>query len=179
MKKKFIGAVFVIIIFTFCTPQVKSHITLKNQLTLKTQTQKQILVTRDAKIVKSIKVLNGLIKQTTPRNTAPSDRSKWLKHRLWLISVRDRLVKFRRKTSKYTSVKPRKRSALTSGRLGGVAGNDSPASSTMISEMMSLNKEFQKIQEAMANESRRYQTLSNTLRARHDIAMNTIRNMRA
>ena len=41
-----------------------------------------------------------------------------------------------------------------------------------------LRAEFLALQQQVQNESRRYQTISNALRARHDMAMNSVRNMK-
>jgi len=42
----------------------------------------------------------------------------------------------------------------------------------------SFNTEFHKLQNAMQQESRRFDMISNSMKAKHDIAMATIRNMR-
>lgn len=51
--------------------------------------------------------------------------------------------------------------------------------STLLEQMASMNVEFLALQGAIQMESRAFQTLSNASRARHDIAMNAIRNMKA
>lgn len=45
-------------------------------------------------------------------------------------------------------------------------------------QMLDMNMQFVALQNQMQNESRRYQTVSNALKARHDVAMNAIRNMK-
>jgi hypothetical protein len=59
-----------------------------------------------------------------------------------------------------------------------VFGRDLPDGKAMVEEMAAMNMEFQKLQEATQRESRKFQTLSNASRVRHDIAMNAIRNLR-
>jgi hypothetical protein len=41
-----------------------------------------------------------------------------------------------------------------------------------------MNVQFLALQEATQQESRRFQTLSNASKARHDVALNAIRNMK-
>jgi hypothetical protein len=47
-----------------------------------------------------------------------------------------------------------------------------------VEELASMNMQFLALQEALQNESRKFQTLSNASKARHDTAMNSIRNMK-
>jgi len=65
-----------------------------------------------------------------------------------------------------------------SGGIGSAAGM-SASGDSMVSEMAAMNMQFMALQNAVQNESRKYQTVSNASRARHDIAMNAIRNMKA
>lgn len=59
----------------------------------------------------------------------------------------------------------------------GVAPKD--ANSQEIQQALSqMNMQFLALQEATQMESRRFQTLSNASKARHDIALNAIRNMK-
>jgi hypothetical protein len=58
------------------------------------------------------------------------------------------------------------------GDTPGLSGGD------MVSKMAAMNTQFLALQEATQMESRRFQTLSNASKARHDIAMNAIRNMK-
>ncbi len=48
----------------------------------------------------------------------------------------------------------------------------------MHAQMSQLEGQFLALQNSMQQESRKYQTLSNALKARHDTAMNSIRNMK-
>lgn len=49
---------------------------------------------------------------------------------------------------------------------------------SLVAEMAAMNMQFLALQEATQEESRKFQTLSNASQARHDIAMNAIRNMK-
>jgi hypothetical protein len=48
----------------------------------------------------------------------------------------------------------------------------------MVSKMAAMNMQFLQLQEAVQMQSRQYQTLSNASSARHQAAMNSIRNMK-
>lgn len=47
-----------------------------------------------------------------------------------------------------------------------------------VAPMAAMNMQFLALQNAVQNESRKFQTLSNASKARHDIALNAIRNMK-
>lgn len=68
------------------------------------------------------------------------------------------------------------------GKLLNAGGNfgDTPGLSggDMIQQMAEMNMAFLKLQEAVQMESRRFQTLSNASKARHDIALNAIRSIK-
>ncbi len=48
----------------------------------------------------------------------------------------------------------------------------------IVASMASMNMQFLALQNAVQNESRKFQTLSNASKARHDVALNAIRNMK-
>jgi hypothetical protein len=48
----------------------------------------------------------------------------------------------------------------------------------MVEKMAAMNMQFLALRQASEKESRKFQTLSNASKARHDIAMNAIRNLR-
>ena len=52
------------------------------------------------------------------------------------------------------------------------------AGADMIKKMSEMNLQFMKLQEATQMESRRFQTLSNASKARHEAAMSSIRNIK-
>ena len=64
------------------------------------------------------------------------------------------------------------------GLFGGAAGGGA-AGGSMVSEMAAMNMQFMALQNAVQMESRKFQTLSNASKARHDIAMASIRNTKA
>jgi hypothetical protein len=68
---------------------------------------------------------------------------------------------------------------LAGGGIGSSTAGLSAGGDTMMKDMMKMNMEFMALQNATQNESRKFQTLSNASRARHDVAMNAIRNMKA
>jgi hypothetical protein len=67
-------------------------------------------------------------------------------------------------------------SALGSG--GNFGDTPGLGGSDMVSKMAKMNMEFLALQEATQMQSRKFQTLSNASKARHDIALNAIRNMK-
>jgi hypothetical protein len=50
--------------------------------------------------------------------------------------------------------------------------------SSMVADMGKMNTEFMTLQRATQQESRKYQTISNAAKARHDVAMSAVRNMK-
>lgn len=70
--------------------------------------------------------------------------------------------------------------ALSSAMGAGGNFGDTPGlnGGDMVSKMAAMNMQFMALQEATQMESRKFQTLSNASKARHDIALNAIRNMK-
>jgi hypothetical protein len=66
-------------------------------------------------------------------------------------------------------------SAAVNGALGGSFGTRSGSSGNdLVESMMQMNMEFLELQAALNSESRKYQTLSNALKARADVVMNAV-----
>jgi hypothetical protein len=65
--------------------------------------------------------------------------------------------------------------ALGGSNLGNTPGLDG---GDLMSQMMSQNMQFLALQNGMQQESRKYQTISNSLKASHDAAMASIRNIK-
>jgi hypothetical protein len=111
------------------------------------------------KIRTALATLDGMLGDPPPAGITPTAAQEYQQHSEWLMSVRDRL-----------------RAHL--------ADRDA-AMSTMteipdaVQRMAAMNMQFLALQEAVQMESRKFQTLSNASKARHDIAMNAIRNLRA
>jgi len=79
-----------------------------------------------------------------------------------IVSIADRLRR--------TSQEPSPASALQ--------GDLIRAIDEMQAQLEDLQGQFLALQNSMQQESRRFQTISNAMRARHDMAMNSIRNMK-
>lgn len=103
---------------------------------------------------KAITTFDELILARPPADLTSRQLAEWNEQTRWLESVRDRYQQIHRKH-------PPTRQRPTTA------------------EMADLNMEFLALQNAVQMESRKFQTLSNASRARHDIAMAAIRNVRA
>lgn len=136
------------------------------------------------------------LKMPTPFNLSPTARREWNELTAWLQRTRSRLDQIGHKMAKgiaqaglgVAGTTIPGASVLTNaiggafgsnlagqgGRSGGRAGAGS-----MVAEMAAMNMQFLALQNAVQMESRKFQTLSNASRARHDIAMKSINNTRA
>jgi hypothetical protein len=106
-----------------------------------------------ATIQSAIGILNDLVAETPPGGLSRPERAAYDRHTAWLLDVRDRLEAH-------------------------VGLRNQVSGSGMVAEMTRMNQEFLELQQAVQSESRKYQTLSNASKARHDVAMNAIRNMK-
>lgn len=102
--------------------------------------------------------LDRLVVQAGPRKMTPDEQAAWRAQSDWLKSVRSRLADYR-------------------GKLTAV-GRELPNGAAMVEKMAAMNMQFLALRQASEKESRKFQTLSNASKARHDIAMNAIRNLR-
>jgi hypothetical protein len=136
--------------------------TEKNAKVLNHNTDKQ--AEENATIIRTrLNELENLIKSVqwephkSPGLDAPEQEKKaeheWQK---WFFSVRSDLQEYARACKAFLKLN----------------GED------MMSKMAAMNMQFSALQEATQMESRKFQTLSNASKARHDIAMNAIRNMK-
>lgn len=96
--------------------------------------------------------LDRLIVQAGPRKMTLDEQAAWRAQSDWLKSVRSRLADYRGKLMRQDTA--------------------------MVEEMAAMNMQFLALRQASEKESRKFQTLSNASKARHDIAMNAIRNLR-
>lgn len=114
----------------------------------------QVVEDRQNRLKAAIATFDELIRRKPPTGLTPGQLAEWNEQTRWLESVRDRYQKM---NSAYLPARQR-----------------SPAT-----DMATLNAEFLTLQNAVQMESRKFQTLSNASKARHDIAMAAIRNTRA
>ena len=103
--------------------------------------------------------LDRLIVQAGPRKMTLDEQAAWRAQSDWLKSVRSRLADYR-------------------GKLTAAFGQELPNEAAMVVKMAAMNMQFLALRRASEKESRKFQTLSNASKARHDIAMNAIRNLR-
>ncbi len=111
----------------------------------------------------AIDVLDKQIAAPVRSKLTPEQLVEWKEHGAWLASVRERYANFL---------------AQNGGAFGGTPGLMGTAGADMAKQMAQMNMQFLALQEATQTESRRFQTLSNASKARHDIALNAIRNMK-
>ncbi len=111
----------------------------------------------------AIDVLDQQIAVPVPDKQSSAQVAEWKEHGAWLASVRERYANFL---------------AQNGGAFGGTPGLVGTAGADMAKQMAQMNTQFLALQEATQTESRRFQTLSNASKARHDIALNAIRNMK-
>ena len=123
--------------------------------------QRKIFITRSRRIATAIARIDQLIRQPLPKGLTPAQVAQWHQQTAWLSRIRLRLATYRRNLRVTID-----RSQSRSGK-------------NMVAEMALSNRQFLLLQDAIQMESRKYQTLSNAARTRHDIAMAAIRNMRA
>ena len=136
----------------------------------------------------TIATLDNLISAPVPGRLSAADKTAWNEHTAWLTSVRDR---YRNLVKGVASAGSSVAGAVipggnvlqnaTSGAPGGGSGEPTgtaPSGASMMADMTQMNMEFMSLQQSVQTESRKYQTLSNAIKARHDTAMNSIRNMK-
>ncbi len=111
----------------------------------------------------AIDLLDTQVAMPAPPKLTPAQIVEWKEHGAWLASVRERYANFL---------------AQNGGAFGGTPGLVGTAGADMAKQMAQMNTQFLALQEATQTESRRFQTLSNASKARHDIALNAIRNMK-
>ena len=110
----------------------------------------------------AVKTLDEQIAIPRPAGLTRAQVYEWQEHGAWLSSLRERYANFL---------------AENGGNFGDTAGLRT-AGTDLIKRMAAMNLQFLKLQEATEAEARRFQTLSNASKARHEIAMNAIRNLK-
>ena len=114
---------------------------------------------RVASIRTAVTEIDAQIARKAPK-LSRTDLSSWNDHTTWLTSVRDRLSKHADSLESTFGSTPR------------AAGGD------MVQKMAQMNMQFLALQEAVQMESRKFNTLSNVSKTRHDTAKNSISNIR-
>ena len=110
----------------------------------------------------AIATLDGQIAIPAPKDLTAVELVEWNEHGDWLSAVRERYANFL---------------AENGGNFGDTAGLRT-ASADLTKQVAAMNAQFLKLQEATQIEARRFQILSNASKARHEIAMNAVRNMK-
>lgn len=100
------------------------------------------------------KTLESLINQVPPKNFTKSELDQWRNQTKWLTDTRKKMSTYKTDLIK-----------MKQGE-------------TIETHMAQMNMQFLALQEATQMESRKFHTLSNASKARHDIALNAIRNMK-
>ena len=156
MNRMFAFAVFALAAFVSSPTSPAAELTATPKTTLTTATLK----TRISGIQALVQTLDQQLALQPPRGLAADEQVQWKDHGAWLASVRKRYAQY---------------ATAAEGNFGdtaGLSGDD------MVKRMAEMNLQFLQLQEAVQNESRRFQTLSNASKARHDIAMSSIRNIK-
>jgi hypothetical protein len=100
------------------------------------------------------KTLETLVIQAPPKQSSKSDLEQWRKQTQWFSVTRKNYSDYKADLMKVKQ------------------------GETLEAHMAQMNMQFLALQEATQMESRKFQTLSNASKARHDIALNAIRNMK-
>lgn len=111
----------------------------------------------------AIEALDAQIAVPVPPGLSPAQLAEWKEHGAWLSTLRQRFATFL---------------AENGGAFGDTPGLKATAGADLTKQMAQMNMQFLQLQEAVQAESRRFQTLSNASQARHDIALNAIRNIK-
>ena len=107
-----------------------------------------------------VKTLDAQIAAPAPKSLTRSQLAGWKQETAWIQSVRDRYL------------------AHANALEGKFASATAAGSESMVSDMAQMNMQFLALQNAVQNESRKFQTLSNASRTRHDTVKNSITNVR-
>jgi hypothetical protein len=109
---------------------------------------------RTAQLTSLDRTIESAINIPPPNTLTKTQLDEWRKQTQWLIKVQKQMSDHKKSLG-----------TLKQGE-------------TMESHMAQMNMQFLALQEATQMESRKFQTLSNASKARHDIALNAIRNMK-
>jgi hypothetical protein len=186
MAKKHVLILILLGLFLASSTPVSAQLKIspKSKLVLKQNINK--LKLRNQKIAKALRILGRLIKQQMPRGLTPRQQREWLKQTKWFKSIRYRYSKYHRQSNQVIlkSAGLLKPVPVIPGgqplpnKTGNGANKNSGKQDGMIfiNSITKMNLDFQAMQAAMQMESRKFQSVSNAIKTRHDIAMASIRN---
>lgn len=121
----------------------------------------------------AIDSLDRLIAEPPPEELTEEEFATWDEQTVWLRSVRDRYAE----VVEDFDVEPESESVTTrSGTASAVTTQQT--SQAVVADMAQKSQRFLALQNAVQQESRKYQTLSAAAKARHDVAMKSINNIR-
>lgn len=110
-----------------------------------------------------LEAVGKAIAQPMPRDRTAADRKDWSAQTEWLRRVQARVEALGTRT----------------GILAPREGSTGQATGRRQHEPIQIRKEMEALQQAIEQEARRFTTLSNVMKTRHDAVMNAIRNMKA
>lgn len=115
---------------------------------------------------RTIAALDELIGRPAPDGLTRVQHATWNDQTAWLTSVRQRYYEL---SESY---------AAAEKNVAAARADDASSGESMANRMAQMNMQLVALQNAIQMESRKFQTLSNASKARHDTAMNSIRNMK-
>lgn len=148
-------------------------------------------------VQKAMATLDSLAKAPPPAGMSAADKSAWDSQTQWLQSVHQRFNQAYAKSPRdaasgqasgkhHELQSPRDAaSGLPTGKVANATGGGVVSPRDLQSGQASGKRqhqwtpELQTVYDAVQMESRKFQTLSNAQKSRHDVAMNAIRNMKA
>jgi hypothetical protein len=148
--------------------------------------QRSQLRARAQRYLAAANTLQGLAAKPAPASLTRKERTKYAEQSKWFSDVAARFQSLAAVGLSVAGTAIPGGNALDSALAAGFGGNGGAAlqglgadGSAMLSEMAAMNMQFLALQQAIQSESRTFQTLSNASKARHDIAMASIKNTRA
>ena len=132
---------------------------------------------RDSTVTDARNKLEELIQQPVPKELTKEQVKNWKEQTQWLKSVSERLAAYQEKQKQ--SSEPSEPVLTTKvGQPKKVTVKQKEAATTAMTATTQTNMEFQNLQNSIQMESRKFQTLSNAAKARHDVAMAAVRNLK-
>jgi len=132
-----------------------------------------ILIQRDSILSEIRVVLVSLMNESSPENLNVIQVKEWKQQEEWLNSVYERISAYQKKLRLYIQQNNQSKSGMNSG----IRKKESNQRDMQITETTAINNEFFSLQDTIKDESKQFLILSNAVRVRQDIAMDTICNM--